>query len=176
MWYNNNEGRIEIIRVLAIDQSTSSMGYAVMEGDNLVTFGILEERALTDYKSKLEALILDYAPEAIILEDLKGDRNVDTVRKLAEITGVIKELCESLKIHYTEIHPAHVKSVIARTNKKDILGRHISELYNLEFPYEEIYTIYKRGKNKGKSKVNKSHRFLNITDAIALGLCAHKED
>lgn len=174
---------VVFIRILAVDQSTSICGWAVLEKENekLINKGLMmlkeHDKRLSFFRQTLLLLIDKYKPDMICWEDLKTNRNADTIRTLGEPTGILREVCETLGYSYQEYIPASIKAKICivktgkggRATKAD-LGLRISELYNLDFPYDEIFTVYSRGKNKGEKKVNEQHPFLNITDAVAIGL------
>lgn len=146
-----------------------------MENDNLNNFGLIDltytDKRMFELRKTVVQLISQYNPEAILWEDLKGNRNIDTVRKLGEPTGILRELSEEFAIPYYEYKPVTVKSVCCYTNNKIKLGMYIAEKYGLMFPKDEIFKVVSKGKNKGTIRENKNHPFLNITDAIALGLC-----
>ena len=72
-------------------------------------------------------------------------------------------------IPYAEYVPITVKSVCCHTNDKVKLGYYIADKYGLEIP------VLMNGKNKGKHVCSKTHKFFNVTDAIALGLCHYRK-
>lgn len=136
-----------------------------------------QEKRMAFFRQTILLLINKYKPDIICWEDLKTNRNADTIRTLGEPTGILREVCETYNIQYREYIPASIKAKLCiiktgncgRATKAD-LGLQIAEIYNLKFPYEEIFTVFNRGKNKGKQKINEQHSFLNETDAIAIGL------
>ena len=129
---------------------------------------------LLSLKCEVERLYRVYGPDELLWENLKGSNfgkgkngysNPDTTRVLGEVTGVLRCFAEENNLPYTEYVPSTVKSVCCGTKDKVVLGYYIADKYGLEIPR------LKSGKNKGKLISNKTHKFFNRTDAIALGLC-----
>jgi len=144
------------------------MNNEVLNGYGLIELTKQEKRMLF-FRQTIMELINKYNPDFLIWEDLKSDRNANTVRKLGEVTGILREISEELNIPYAEYVPITVKSVCCHTNDKVKLGYYIADKYGLEIP------VLMNGKNKGKHVCSKTHKFFNVTDAIALGLCHYRK-
>ncbi|MDP4224799.1 MAG: crossover junction endodeoxyribonuclease RuvC [Bacteroidota bacterium] len=164
------------MRILAVDQSSSCAGWAVLDDEDLVNYGLIdmtkENKHLFVFNQTIVKLIYEYNPQLMAWEDLKTNQNADSIRKLGEFTGHLRFMCEERNIPYREAVPISVKAGIVKTKgsgtrgrkTKTDLARRICDLYGLEFP------INKAGPNKGNPVTNENHEFFNITDAIGLGL------
>lgn len=94
-------------------------------------------------------------------------RNAFTVRKLQQITGVVKEVCETYNVPYHECLTVTVRSKLCtvktgekgRATKFD-LAREVCSFYDWEYPLNKNGTEIK----------NAQHKFFNITDAAGMGL------
>jgi Holliday junction resolvasome RuvABC endonuclease subunit len=158
--------------VLSIDQATHLSGYSVMnEREELITYGIInldeDSRPMFYFKRKIIELINKYNPDVICWEDLKSDRNADTIRKLGKMVGILQELCEELEISYKQYIPVSIRAKLCdvktgtggRGTKFD-LARKICKLYNINYPT----------KKDGSEITNAQHEFFNKSDAIGIGL------
>lgn len=162
-------------KVLAIDQSSTTSGYAFLEDKELVKYGTFYSRPnyAIKFSNKVKRLIDYFKPDIVVWEDLKGNRNVRTVRMLAEVTGILRLICEEKNMEYREYIPISVKAKVVkkkgsgdrgRKTKMD-LAEEICALYGITLPSGVF------GKTKtGLIKIREQHEFFNITDAIALGL------
>ena len=92
------------MRILALDQASRVSGWAIFDGDTLEKYGKIDvskyfelgER-LHMIRQEVEHLIDDEHIDAVILEDIYMDgqrvNNVQTFKALAEVFGVLYELC-----------------------------------------------------------------------------------
>ena len=112
--------------ILALDQASRTSGWAVFNGSNLVASGTFTydddnfSLRLVKIRNKVISLIQQYEVEKVLLEDiqLQGQtNNVTTYKALAEVIGVLEELCCELKIPHEIIHSQTWKSTL------DIKGR-----------------------------------------------------
>ena len=94
--------------ILALDQSSRTSGYAIFRDGQLYshgTFTITDDNIgirLWKIRSKVLELIEDFDIDEVVLEDIYMDgqkiNNVQTFKVLAEVFGVLYELCVELKI------------------------------------------------------------------------------
>ena len=112
--------------ILALDQASRTSGWSVFEDDSLVASGTFTyddddfSLRLVKIRNKVLSLIREYDVDKVLLEDiqLQGQtNNVQTYRALAEVLGVLEELCCELKIPHEIIHSQSWKSTL------DIKGR-----------------------------------------------------
>lgn len=112
--------------ILALDQASRTSGWSVFEDDGLVASGTFTyddddfSLRLVKIRNKALSLIREYDVDKVLLEDiqLQGQtNNVQTYRALAEVLGVLEELCCELKVPHEIIHSQSWKSTL------DIKGR-----------------------------------------------------
>lgn len=92
------------MRILALDQASRISGWAIFDGDTLEKYGKIDvskyfelgER-LYQIRQEVEHLIDDEHIDTVVLEDIYMDgqrvNNVQTFKALAEVFGVLYELC-----------------------------------------------------------------------------------
>lgn len=148
--------------VLGIDPATIDTGWSVLS-DNL-DYGLIhvskskpiEKRLLVIY-NKLQEIINEYLPEVVVLEDQFLGRNVDTLKKLSWVRGVIMLLATQNNIPIVTLTPTEIKRTTTGKGNagKEAIRKSVSFLFGI------------------KEKLNE-----NVSDAIAIALsyCALKGD
>lgn len=118
-------------RVLGIDPSLRSTGYAYWREGQLVT-GVIDtgdlvaSHRLAYIRAQVGKLVLDMDPTLVVMEDYAmgaGGRNNNNVFKIGELGGVLKLFFWESSIDVLPIPPTVMKSVIAlngRAEKRDI--------------------------------------------------------
>ena len=145
------------MKILALDQSTRISGYAIFDGDKLIDSGkfSIEDQdmgvRLVKIRNKIESLIdnnnIDLvAFEDIQLQDNKGPNNVTTYKKLAEVFGVLEELCTEKKVPYRIVHSQTWKSALSikgadRTTQKKNAQEYVLKTYNKKVSQDESDAI-----------------------------------
>ena len=123
-------------KLLALDQSSRVTGWAVFDGDKLQEYGKFEfdssipigER-LHKIRNTVRGLISKYEIKELVLEDIQFQtnvaNNVQTFKTLAEVFGVIVELCEELKLPWSAVlasswkHTLGIKGANRAAQKKN---------------------------------------------------------
>lgn len=112
--------------ILALDQASRTSGWSVFQDEQLIASGTFTfdddnfSSRLVKIRNKVIQLIQQYEINKVLLEDiqLQGQtNNVTTYKALAEVLGVLEELCCELKIPHEIIHSQTWKSTL------DIKGR-----------------------------------------------------
>ena len=96
------------MRILALDQSSRVSGWAIFDGDTLMEYGKFDVGDIHDLgdrlhqiRQKVKYLIVTNNIDKVILEDIYMDgqrvNNVQTFKALAEVFGVLYELCIDMK-------------------------------------------------------------------------------
>ena len=98
------------MRILALDQASRITGFAIFDNNELIEYGKMDlsKESESDLGYKLwtlrglvKNLIEEYQIDKIILEDIYMDgqrvNNVQTFKVLAEVFGVLYELCIEMK-------------------------------------------------------------------------------
>lgn len=103
------------MRLLALDQSSRTTGYAIFEDQKLITQGTFTftnnnpDLRLEQIRNKVISLIGEHQIDAVAIEDIQLEssvgNNVAVYKLLAEVIGVLVELFVELKINYEVIFP-----------------------------------------------------------------------
>ena len=141
-------------KLLALDQSSQVTGYTILDNGKIVKVshfectGDLGDR-LVKFRNKVISLIDEYnideiAFEDIQLQDVNGSKEtgIKTFKVLAEVFGIMHELCSELKIPYTAILPikwkAHFKIAgKGRSQEKKMAQAYVLNNYNIKCTEDE---------------------------------------
>lgn len=128
--------------IISLDASTSCTGYAVFDGDNLVTYGKIKPRG-DDWRDRimyetmeLAALMREYHPQVIIAEDVPLKDGKNTIVKLGAVHGMILSLCAGFKINPLFLLPSNWRHDIGlfdgtRTGmKRDVMKEKAVDMAN----------------------------------------------
>lgn len=86
-------------RILSFDQSSIRTGWSCFDGTDLVNFGLIDlsdvpvEDRLNAMALRISELAERYNPETIVMEGVVYQRNVSTLITLANLQGMIFEIC-----------------------------------------------------------------------------------
>lgn len=136
--------------LLALDQATRTTGYAVFKNQQLYkvgTFTFADNEIgdrLVKIRKKILSLIEEYEINEIAFEDIQLQENretkvanVDTFQKLAEVFGVLEELCTEINMPYQIISASSWKSLCGikgrdRAAQKKNAQLYIQDKYNIK--------------------------------------------
>lgn len=103
------------MKLLALDQSSRTSGYAIFTNENLTDYGYFSftnsdlGKRLERIREKIKTLVVENKIDKVILEDIQLENtvgnNVVTYKALAEVIGVITELLTEMNIKYDLISP-----------------------------------------------------------------------
>lgn len=126
-------------KILALDQASHITGYAIFDDVNLVTFGHINQneqdigKRLKGLRKKIIELIEQYEINEVAFEDiqLQGNvaNNITTFKTLAEVFGVVQELCAELDLKYHIVHSQTWKSTLHVGGKTRAEQKKQSQLY-----------------------------------------------
>jgi Holliday junction resolvasome RuvABC endonuclease subunit len=110
-------------KILALDQSSKVTGYTVLEDGKIIKVGHFEcigddvGDRLVQFRKKIGHLIDEYEIDEIVFEDIQlqdvngnKETGIKTFKVLAEVFGVIHELCSEIKMPYTAVLPIKWKA------------------------------------------------------------------
>lgn len=111
------------MRLLSLDQSARVTGWAVFEDGQLIKYDKFEYDSsipiatrLCKIRQQVQNLINEYNIDEVVLEDIQLQNNVvnnvQTFKVLAEVFGVITELCEEIKIPWSAVLAASWKHTL----------------------------------------------------------------
>ena len=159
-------------KLLSLDASTTSTGWAIFEEDKLIDYGKICPLKSLDWRERIAAIseslieiIEKYKPNKIVIEDVplkKGGMKI--LVQLGACQGMIICLAEKYNIHITYISVGSWRKYVGLFNgtvegkTRDMLKKHSIEkanaLYNLDLVWKSP-----------KSKLNDD----DISDAILIG-------
>ena len=152
------------MRVLGVDPGTATTGYGVVEERDgtldLLVYGVITTtpddampmRLRTIYH-QLRAVITDWAPDALAVEELFFSRNVTTALTVGQARGVVLLAGAEADLPIHEYNPAAVKQAIAGYGGAD--KRQVQQMVRLLLHLEQ------------------APRPDDAADAVALAVCHH---
>lgn len=143
-------------RLLALDQSSKVTGYAIFDGKELIKHGNLTfnnpdlgER-LCGLRKKIIEMIEEYQIDEVVFEDiqLQADvgNNVSVFKILAEVFGVVYQLCTEYKIPSRTILATSWRSILKipgykRNEQKRNAQEYVNNKYNIKCTQDEADAI-----------------------------------
>ncbi len=111
------------MRVLGIDCGTERTGFGVIDSDGrthrMVTHGVIRtspkkplETRLLEISLALRAVIVEYQPEAVAVEEVFYSQNVRTALKLAHVRGVALLAAAEAGVPLGEYSPLEIKASV----------------------------------------------------------------
>lgn len=141
------------MNILALDQASNVTGWAIFNGDRLDSYGKIDLHTIPDIylrihelKLQVKTLIQENNIDKIILEDIYMDgqkiNNVQTFKILAEVFGVLYELCLDLNKPVDAILAGTWKSALGikgktRPEQKRAAQVWVNETYGIK-PIQDI--------------------------------------
>ncbi len=112
------------MKILGIDPGYDRCGFAVLDGEDLQTFGTMvtdrnqtfSER-LAELAMDFQALLQKYRPDVVAIEDLFFGQNVTTGIKVAEARGVMLYLAQKSGCRVLEPKPVEIKQSFTGNGK-----------------------------------------------------------
>ena len=145
------------MRILALDQSSRVSGWAIFDDGELVEYGKIDLSKETQIGERLHKLresihkmINELNIDKVILEDIYMDgqkiNNVQTFKILAEVFGVLFELCIALNIPVEAVLAGTWKSTLnikgkTRPEQKREAQAWVLEHYNIKPSQDEVDAI-----------------------------------
>lgn len=145
------------MKILALDQSSRVSGWAVFDDGELIEYGKIDlskESQIGERLHKLRQLIFNMIKELnidkVILEDIYMDgqkiNNIQTFKVLAEVFGVLFELCIDLNIPVEAVLAGTWKSTLnikgkTRPEQKRAAQAWVQENYNITASQDEVDAI-----------------------------------
>ena len=141
--------------ILALDQASRTSGWAVFQNDQLIASGTFTfdddfiPKRLVKIRNKVISLINQYNIDKVVLEDIQLQEqinNVSTYKVLAEVLGVLEELCSELKIPHEIVHSQTWKSTLGikgreRATQKRNAQAFVEKLYSIKASQDESDAI-----------------------------------
>ena len=146
-------------KILALDQSSHTTGYTVLQNGTIVIVNHFDcvgndlGDRLVQLRQKIEALIDKYDIDEVIFEDIQlqdvngnKETGIKTFKVLAEVFGVMHELCSEIKMPYTAVLPikwkAHFKIAgKGRSQEKKMAQAYVLKNYNIQCTEDEADSL-----------------------------------
>lgn len=101
-------------KILGLDQSSTSTGWALSEGGQLIETGVISkkqskeeyEEKVYDICLKVKELVKEYEPDLVVFEDIQNQGNMDIFKKLAQLQGCLIFMLRELGVKYEILHTA----------------------------------------------------------------------
>jgi len=118
------------MRVLGVDCGSEATGYGLIESDGRrhrpLAVGTIRSNARMPFPERLNrihqtltALLLEYHPDCVAIEDVFYARNVRSALKLGHVRGVVMQAAAALDISVAEYAPLAVKSAVTGYGKAE---------------------------------------------------------
>jgi crossover junction endodeoxyribonuclease RuvC len=153
-------------RILAIDPGTRNIGFALLEGEKIIHFGVktiqrmpTSKETLKEGKRVISRLIVDFRPDILVVEKTYFANNKDSIL-LNTFTEQIKVIGKQKSIKVLSIATNTVRKSVCGNGaaSKEEVARAIVSRYPELRPY---LTSNRRWKER---------YYRNMFDAVALGL------
>lgn len=145
-------------KLLALDQSSQVTGYTVLDNGKIIVVshfectGDLGDR-LVKFRKKIINLIEEYDIDEVVFEDIQlqdvngnKETGIKTFKVLAEVFGIMHELCSEIKMPYTAVLPikwkAHFKIAgKGRAQEKKMAQNYVLKNYNIKCTEDEADSL-----------------------------------
>lgn len=101
-------------RLISIDSSTNKTGMALYIGGALKEYKLIDlsksgfelDPRIDEMGRRILALLSHWQPTMVYIEEPKGHNNVELVRKLSTILGIVRGWCIQNSVYFEEIKPS----------------------------------------------------------------------
>lgn len=106
------------MRILSVDQSTTQTGYAVFDGGDLRSYGVLKSTGkdstarMADMCHKIQLLIKKHKPSMMVIEKVSLHSSVTVLVSLANLQGAIFQMCYEKDLGYVLYAPSTWRRII----------------------------------------------------------------
>lgn len=136
------------MRILGIDPSLRSTGYAVIEGDRkkqkVIEFGLIKTRgsepledSLKHIAALIEKVVREHSPDGLAIENIFTARNNRVALQLGHVRGVIIQVCTSCGLQVYPYAATKIKETVAgygRASKEQVQHMVVTTLGLTETP------------------------------------------
>ena len=112
------------MRILGVDPSLRSTGYAIVEGNrkkqNVLEFGLIKTRSsesledsLKHIAASIEKVVREHSPDSLAIENIFTARNSLVALQLGHVRGVIIQVCTSCGLQTYPYAATTIKETVA---------------------------------------------------------------
>lgn len=147
--------------ILAVDPGLTRCGYAILDGEKVLDFGLFTSTAGTDpaqrvgsIAAELESLVETHRPVLVALERVFANSNLRSVMGVAQISGALMAIAHKRNIPVEFFTPSEVKAAVVGNGRatKEQVGFMVA-------------------RQLGLAEVPKP---ADVADALAVALCAQR--
>lgn len=141
------------MKILGLDTSTTSTGYAVLDNDKLISFGTIKTPRKADLLDKIiyieehvKQIIKAKEVEFIVIEDLAVTRSASTTKALAGLLYHLLTEFRKRDMLVVQVRPSEWRKVCkikgkCRNELKENAIKHVKNVYNLNVNNDEADAI-----------------------------------
>jgi crossover junction endodeoxyribonuclease RuvC len=136
------------MRILGVDPSLRSTGYAIVEGDRkkqkVIEFGLIKTRSsesledsLKHIAASIEKIVREHAPDCLAIENVFTARNSRVALQLGHVRGVVILVCTSCGLETFPYAATRIKETVAgygRASKEQVQNMVVRTLGLTETP------------------------------------------
>lgn len=141
-----------IIRVLAIDDSTTITGWAIFDNQVLVSYGKIQMTQntpvarISGIKQWMYSMIQKWDPDIVAIEDIQQQSNAQVFKILAQLQGVLENSLYEKELEYYIVHTATWRSYCGvkgknRTELKANAQKQVKMIYDITVTEDEADAI-----------------------------------
>ena len=122
------------MRILGVDPSLRSTGYAIVEGDRkkqkVIEFGLIKTRSsesledsLKHIAASIEKIVREHAPDCLAIENIFTARNSRVALQLGHVRGVVILVCTRCGLETFSYAATRIKETVAgygRASKEQV--------------------------------------------------------
>jgi len=136
------------MRILGVDPSLRSTGYAIVEGDRkkqkVIEFGLIKTRSsesledsLKHIAASIEKIVREHAPDCLAIENIFTARNSRVALQLGHVRGVVILVCTKCGLETFPYAATRIKETVAgygRASKEQVQNMVVRTLGLTETP------------------------------------------
>ncbi len=139
------------MRVLGVDPSLRSTGYAVLEGDRksqkVLEYGLIKtskedslEHSLARIAGSIESIVKEHSPDCLAIENIFTARNSRVALQLGHVRGVVILVCQRRGLDIYPYAATRMKETVAgygRASKEQVQHMVVRSLGLVEIPPQD---------------------------------------
>lgn len=134
------------MKILALDQSTTNVGYCIFNNQEYVESNVIKVHKSNEKKQNeydfvnksfqiIINLINTYNPDVLVLEEVFAGKSSSVLKQLATLKGMVLGYCYSIQLETCVVYPTQWKSFIrvngGRSKEKQDVLNFFEQKYNI---------------------------------------------
>lgn len=139
-------------KIIALDESTKSTGYAVFENNKLIDKGAIVQsdkdtlKRINNMLNSIRDLIEYHEPDIVVIENVQITMSAPTAKYLMGLQTIIELLCYRMEIKCVSVRTAHWRKVLGLSNspkmkrqeKKKQAMEYCKNKYHIETAIDDV--------------------------------------